>query len=261
MVGLPSEKSILLSIVIPAFNEAENIPLVIQDTMATLDSSAVAGRYELLLVNDGSSDGSDRVCDAMAERYACVRVFHHPGNRGLGEAIKTGFKNSCGEYLIFIPADGEVKVDQVIHLYNQIGDADMMTSERLGYVEGNSIRKRSFYRGFLSWGFRLCIRMILGCNPEKLTGIYLVRGSIVRALPLHSHTSLVSLEIYMNCVHSGAKMKHGTTTIRPRLSGVSKIANMSGIWKQLREMFQLRRQMGQQLRQPAAPESPASRAA
>lgn len=256
-----SSKPIQLSIVIPAFNEADNIAPVIQDTMATLSASPLANRYELLLVNDGSSDGSDRVCDEIAKRHACVRVFHHPANRGLGEAIKTGFRNSSGEFLTFIPSDGEVKVDQALRLYEQLDDADIITSTRLGYLEGGAIRTRSFYRGFLSWGFKHCVHAILGFSPGKLTGIYLVRGDIVRSLPMHSQTALVSLEIYLHCLHSGVKMRHGEITIHPRLSGESKIANMSGAWKQLWEMIKLRRKIRQHIHQTKAATTPLKRAA
>ena len=252
---------ILLSIVIPAFNEADNIPLVVQDSIATLDASRLAGRYELLLVNDGSSDDSGRISDALAGQHACVRVFHHDRNLGLGEALKTGYRNSRGAYLTFIPADGEVKADQALRLYEQAGDADLMTSTRLGYVDGTAIRKRTVFRRVLSWGFQTCIRMILGCDPGKQTGIYVVRGSIVRSLPLLSRTSLVSLEIYLHCLYSGARMKHGDITICQRLSGVSKVANMSGIWKQLWEIIKLRWQTRKHLRQARDPEPPMSRAA
>jgi dolichol-phosphate mannosyltransferase len=261
MTPFPPANPIQLSIVIPAYNEADNIPLVIQDTVATLESSALAGRYELLLVNDGSSDDSQRVADDLARQYACLRVFQHAQNMGMGEALKTGFKNSRGAHVTFIAGDGEIKADQALRLYQQMGDADMMTSTRLGYVEGKSIRTRSVYRGVLSWGFRTCARMILGCNPEKLTGIYVIRGGIVRSLPLHARTSLVSLEIYLHCVYSGANMKHGEIIICRRLSGTSKIANVSGIWHQLWEMIKLRRQIREHIQQNPSPVSTMSRAA
>jgi glycosyltransferase involved in cell wall biosynthesis len=251
---------VMLSIVIPAYNEAENIPLVVADTIATLDPT-MKGRYELLLINDGSGDGTAEVVDDMARRHPCVRAFHHPKNMGLGEGLKTGYRGSRGEYVTFIPADGEVKADQALKLYRQLDGADMMTSSRLGYVVGDGIKKRSLYRGVLSVGFRTCIRLILGGDPQKITGIYIVRGDIVRSLPLHSRTSLVTLEIYLHCVHSGARMKHGETTIHPRLSGVSKIANASGAWKQLWEMIKLRRQIRQHIHQTKVATPPLRRAA
>jgi glycosyltransferase involved in cell wall biosynthesis len=240
-----------ISIIIPAYNEADNIMPVLKDTIATLDESPLAGRYELLLIDDGSTDGSRAVADGAGQQFARLRVFHHERNEGLGEGLKTGYRNSRGTYVTFLPADGEVKADQVLRLYGDLDRADMMTSSRLGYLDGSVIRKRGLFRGVLSWGFRLCIRVILGANPEKLTGIYIVRGDIVRALPLHARTALVSLEIYLHCLYSGCKMKHGATTICPRLSGVSKIANASGIWKSFWEMIQLRRQIRQQIRQQA----------
>src|SRR5262245_2842332 len=111
---------VMLSVVIPAYNEAENIPPVVADTIATLDP-ALKGRYELLLIDDGSSDGSTEVVDEMARRHSCVRAFHHQKNMGLGEGLKTGYRNSRGEYVTFIPADGEVKADQALKLLQQAG--------------------------------------------------------------------------------------------------------------------------------------------
>ena len=65
MANLTAEP-IRLSIVIPAFNEAENVPTVIQDSVAALDDSDLKGRYELLLIDDGSSDDTPRIADEMA---------------------------------------------------------------------------------------------------------------------------------------------------------------------------------------------------
>src|ERR1044071_1095338 len=103
----------LLSIVVPGFNEADNLPLVVDDIVRTLDVSTLAGRYEILLVNDGSSDGSERVVDELARTHACVRGFHHERNLGLGAGLKTGYRASRGEFVTFIPGDGKIKTDQL----------------------------------------------------------------------------------------------------------------------------------------------------
>jgi glycosyltransferase involved in cell wall biosynthesis len=261
MTDMTTTAPIRLSIVIPAFNEAENVPIVIQDSVAALDGSDLKGRYELLLIDDGSSDDTPRIADEMARRYPCVRVFHHERNLGMGEALKTGYRNSRGVYVTFIAGDGEIKADQALKLYHQIGDADMMTSTRLGYVDEKTIRQRSLFRGVLTWGFQLCARVILGCDTRRLTGISLFRGSIVRSLSLHSHTSLCNLEILLYCLHTGAKMRHGEITICPRLSGSSKIARMSGVWNQLWEMIKLRGQIRHHVRQQPVTEGHQSRAA
>ena len=251
-----------LSIVIPGYNEADNLPIVAEETVRVLDASELAGRYELLVVNDGSSDGSREVVDALARKYPAVRAFHHARNMGLGEGLKTGYKNSVGDFVTFIPGDGEIKVDQVIGLYRSLGSADMITSTRLGYVTEQAIVKRSWHRELFTWGFRLTSRLILGFNLERLSGIYVVRGDIVRSMPLHACTALVSCEILMYCQHIGAKMAHGEITIAPRISGVSKIANFRGITHQLWDMFKMRRHFRERLRtMPAEQKTPVKKAA
>jgi len=238
-----------LSVVIPAFNEADNIPIVMRDTVATLDASEVKGRYELLLIDDGSSDDSPRIVDEMARQYSGVRALHHERNLGIGEALKTGYRNSRGAYVTFTAADGEIQVEQALRLYRDIGDADMITSSRLGYAEDNTIRRRSFYRGLLTWGFHLCARIIVGYDFRRLTGISMFRGPLARAIVQHSSTGLINLEILMYCVHSGAKMRHGEIIVHRRLSGKSKVTGAANIWKLLAEMVKLRRHTKRQIQQ------------
>jgi hypothetical protein len=130
----------------------------------------------------------------------------------------------------------------------------MITSTRVGYATPQTIVARSWHRELFTWGFRRASRLILGFNLDRLSGIYVVRGDIVRSMPLHACTSLVSCEVLMYCQHIGAKMAHGEITIEPRLSGKSKIANFSGITKQLWEMFKMRRYFRDRMREsPAAP--------
>ena len=79
----------LVSIVLPAFNEAailEDNLAVLQEYLRTL---AARFRFEIIIVNDGSIDGTAKIADDLATRYANVRVFHHPTNFGLGQAFKT----------------------------------------------------------------------------------------------------------------------------------------------------------------------------
>ena len=231
---------LMLSIVIPAYNEAANLPAVIRDTMATLDASETAGRYELLVVNDGSSDETGNVAEALAGRFPCVRVLHHSGNQGLGSGLRTGFASSRGDYVGWLPADGEVQADQVLVLLRNIGAGDIINSTRIGYLVENRVEHRSFYRGLLTWCFQKLCTLLVGFNPSRYSGVYLLRGAFIRSLTLYSKTGLVGLEILAHSFQRRADMRLTETTVCHRLSGRSKVATFEGIVKQVWELFKIR---------------------
>ena len=86
-----------LTIVVPAFNEASNIEPVVREIMQTIEQEPAIPSYEIVLVNDGSSDHTRAVVDQLAREWPNVSAHHHDANRGFGAALRTGFTNSRGE--------------------------------------------------------------------------------------------------------------------------------------------------------------------
>ena len=119
-----------LTIVIPAFNEAENVRPVVAMTMRTLDEHPAAGPYEVILINDGSTDGTAAAMAAVSGGDSRIRVLTHDRNRGFGAALMTGYRASTGRYVTLLSADGEIGADQVLALYDRIGDRDLVLSRR-----------------------------------------------------------------------------------------------------------------------------------
>lgn len=224
------------SLVVPAFNESANITPVVREIVETIDRQPWVGPYEIVLVNDGSRDDTGAVMEALAKQHPQIRVFHHETNRGFGGALKTGFKQSRGTVVGFITADGEIGVDQALRLYQEFGDHDLLQSGRERTVGSD--------RKFLTWGVNLTTRMILGFRHDGNMGIYVVRGDVLRAMPLHSDTGLANLEVVLYCHHHRLKVgQSGVTHARPRLSGTSKVTNLPTILRTLWEMWKLRRRI------------------
>lgn len=224
------------SLVVPAFNEGANITPVVREIVDTIARNPWVGPYEIVLVNDGSGDDTGAVMDALAREYPQVKVFHHEANRGFGGALKTGFKASRGTVVGFITADGEIGVDQSLRLYQEFGDHDLLQSGRERTVGSD--------RKFLTWGVNLTTRLILGFPHDGNLGIYVVRGDVLRSMPLHSDTGLANLEVVLYCKHRKLKIgKSGVTQARPRLSGTSKVTNLPTILRTLWEMWKLRRRI------------------
>src|SRR5207247_5902170 len=95
-----------LTIVIPAYDERDNLPRVLADALAF--ARRACARFELLVVDDGSSDGSADVLAAAAAEAPELRVIRHERNRGLTAALRTGFFGAAHEYVTWIPADGQI---------------------------------------------------------------------------------------------------------------------------------------------------------
>jgi glycosyltransferase involved in cell wall biosynthesis len=118
-----------LSIVIPAYNEADAVGKVISKARA-LHSEA-----EIIVVDDGSSDNTAEVA-----REAGVRVFRHPYNKGNGAAVKTGLRNAHGDVVLLLDADGQHPPEDIERVLDQIGEYDLVVGARTRHSESAWIR-------------------------------------------------------------------------------------------------------------------------
>lgn len=222
-----------LSIVVPAYNEAANVAPVVNEILQTLSDNPWVGPYEVVLVNDGSRDETGAIMDRLAQEHSQLTVAHHETNRGFGAALKTGFARSRGRYVTLITADGEIGVDQPLRLFREMSDHDLILSRRERTV--------GVGRTVLTWGVDWMVRLILGFWLDNTVGIYVVRGDLVRSMPLYSGTGLANLEVILQCQNRGCKIaRSGVTETRPRLSGESKVTNLPTIFRTLWEMLKLR---------------------
>src|SRR6185436_19055996 len=112
------------SVVIPVYNESANVGIVLDDTVRCLDASPYRGAWEVILVNDGSTDDTGRVIDGLAAADSRVRAVHHVSNRGFGAALRSGYAAARGRLVTLISGDGEIGVDQPLALAAQMGSAD-----------------------------------------------------------------------------------------------------------------------------------------
>lgn len=230
-----------LSIVVPAFNEGANVTPVVREIVQALDANPWVGPYEVVLVNDGSRDDTGAVMDRLKQELPQLSVWHHDVNRGFGAALRTGFTRSRGKAVSFITADGEIGIDQALRLYKEMADYDLLLSGRERTVGAD--------RKILTWGVDLMMRLILGFWHDGSVGIYIVKGDLLRSMPLYSDTGLANLEVILFCQDRKLKIgKSGVTQARPRLSGQSKVTNLPTILRTLWEMWRLRWRIRRQRR-------------
>ena len=117
-----------LSVFFPCFNEEPNVERV---TAAALRACRrLTSDFEVIIVNDGSSDRTGEIAESLAARHPEVRAVHNHGNRGYGAALQRGFQEATKEYVFYTDGDGQFSFDELPHLLLLLGQYDIGTEIR-----------------------------------------------------------------------------------------------------------------------------------
>ncbi|VVB86239.1 Glycosyltransferase AglD [uncultured archaeon] len=151
-------KIVEVSIVLPAYNEAARIESTVERTAAALRE--ITPSFELIIAEDGSKDGTDKICEALAKKYDFIVHLHSDERQGRGRALNRAFKSSKGEILGYIDVDLATDMKHLSELIQYIRDGcDFATGSRM--LPDSNV-KRPFKRGFASKGFNFLTRSMLG---------------------------------------------------------------------------------------------------
>jgi dolichyl-phosphate beta-glucosyltransferase len=167
-----------ISVVIPAYNEAERLGSTLERAVDYLSRRNLS--YEVLVVDDGSRDRTVQVAEAFADRG--VRVIRHEQNRGKGAAIKTGVLASRGAEVLLSDADASTPIEQLEKLQRKLPEAPVVLGSRA--VAGADIRQHQpIYREVMGKTFNLIIRLVgvHGLNDTQC-GFKLLEGKVAREI-------------------------------------------------------------------------------
>ncbi|MCU1503538.1 MAG: hypothetical protein JWM12_2892 [Ilumatobacteraceae bacterium] len=196
--------------------------------------------YELIVVDDASTDRTPELADAMAASDPHVRVVHHPVNRKLGGGMKTGFAAATGDLVLYSDADlpfDMAEVAQAIRLLRYY-QADVVSAYRLDRTgEGAS---RAIYTFF----YNVLIRRLFGVRMRDINFAFkLCRREIFDHIALRSEGSFIDAELIIRAKKLGFDVIQFGVDYFPRTRGESTLASLAVIRTILREMFQLRREL------------------
>lgn len=184
---MTTESCPLVSIVLPAFNEAgilqDNLA-VVQDYLRTLEDRY---RFEVIIINDGSADATGAIAEAQSARYANVRVIHHPTNLGLGQGFKTGFLHARGAYVVILDIDLSYSPEHIGALLERIRASRAQLVLASPYMADGRISNVPWLRRTLSvWANRFLSFFAHG-NISTLTCMVRVYdGEFARSLVLRA---------------------------------------------------------------------------
>lgn len=228
----PSTSAPVLSVVVLAYNEETNVRRAVGEIRDELRGLEVP--WELVVVDDGSTDATGRLLDEMATEDPRMRVVHHGKNRGLGGGYRTGFTEARGTYMTYFPADGQFPPEIIPRFLSMMGDLDML----LGYVPK---RPNEHLARALSAAERALYFALFGKMP-RFQGVLMFRRALLDELPLVSTGRGwgVIMELILRAARGPYRVRSEPNEIRPRMHGTSRAVSVRNILANLRQLVELR---------------------
>jgi 1,2-diacylglycerol 3-alpha-glucosyltransferase len=229
-IGAPVEFPLAtsLSLCMPAFNEAKNIEDVLDGACAILPE--FVSSYEIIVVDDGSRDGTGEVLARYAESEQHLKIVTHTENRGYGAALTSGLRASKGELVLTLDSDGQFNLLNLPEFLWRMQDADVV----IGYRKK---RADSRIRLFNAWAWNRLMRVLLGVSVRDLDCAFkLFRRETVQALSLTSRGACISAEILVQCVRNRKRFAEVPVDHYPRSHGAPTGAALKVIARAFREL-------------------------
>jgi len=220
----------LVSVLVPAKDEAENLALFMEQAAAAF--AAAPGRYEVVVIDDGSVDATWNVLEELVGRYPFLRAARHRARRGIAESLRTGYLTASGSILVFYPADLQYKPEDIPRLVAPIiaGESDMVT----GYKQGE------YEKAFVSGIYNGLSRSLFKVPVRDLNSVKAYRREVMDTIPARPdwHRYMIAM-----AVAEGFTVSEVPVPLYPRHAGKSKfgigripvgVIDMLAVWFELR---------------------------
>jgi len=220
----------LLTVLMPAWNEEENLAANVPLLMRKLDEWAVD--YELLIVDDGSQDGTPRLADAFAAQMPRVRVVHHPENQGIGRALYTGFSHVRGRLTIFIPADLALELGEIAKYLDAADESSVVVGLR------SDRRGTSLGRRLVSWANIALVRLLFWMPVRQFQYICLWPTRLLREISFdYPDSAFLQAEVLIKARDLGYRLTEVEIAYLPRARGQASGARTSLVLKSALDML------------------------
>jgi glycosyltransferase involved in cell wall biosynthesis len=228
----PLLSAIDVSVLVPAKDEAENLPLFMEQADATFRATPDVS-FEVVVIDDGSVDNTWPVLEQLGRRYPFLKLARHRSRRGIADALRTGYLHASGRVLVFYPADLQFKPEDIPRLVAPIlaDEADMVT----GFKEGK------YEKALVSGIYNRLSRLLFDVKVKDLNSVKAYRREIMDGLPVRPdwHRYMVVI-----AAAQGFKVAEVPVPLYPRHAGRSKFAtwhripigvlDMISVWFELR---------------------------
>jgi glycosyltransferase involved in cell wall biosynthesis len=229
-----------LTVVLPCYNEAANVERVTHAAAAACQR--VADDFEVLVVNDGSDDGTGALADRLAEQSAGVRAVHHAVNRGYGSALRSGFAAARMDWVFFTDSDGQFDLDELAELPPMLDRCDIVCGYRRE-------RRDPWLRRLNGRAWTLLVWLFFGVRVRDLNCAFkLLPRSLFDQIALKSTGALINAELLARAQARGFRIAEIGVSHYPRTAGTQTGANPAVILRAFVELFRLWRDIRREQR-------------
>ena len=229
-----------LTIFFPAWNEQDTIERAVTAAIEAAEDLIDRGEissFEVLIIDDASTDSTPQIADALAAKDERVRVVHHLQNRKLGGSLKTGFAQARGELVLYTDADlpfDMAELHKAVRLL-RIYEADIVSAFRFDRT-GEGPRRLVY-----SYVYNHLVQLLLGLRLRDMNFAFkLVRRSVLDHVELRSEGSFIDVELLARAQRLGYQIVQFGVDYFPRTRGISTLSSNAVILHLLREMVELR---------------------
>jgi len=226
-----------ISLVMPAYNEADNIEPMVAEATPALEANADS--YEIIVVDDGSADDTAAVTRRVMETHPHVRLVEHPVNKGFGAAVFSGFTSAEKDWIFYTDADRQFVLSELERFVPYMEEADLIAGYR-------APRRDPFLRVFYGKGWSALCALVFGYTVRDVDcGFKLFRREIIEDLApqIASRGATFSIEWLVRAKRAGYRFVELPVSHRPRVAGSQTGANINVITRAFRELMQFRLQL------------------
>ena len=224
-----------ISVFFPMHNEEDNVRRTVGDAVAALER--LASEFEIIVVNDGSADGTGEIAAELAAADARIRVVVHPRNRGYGAALRSGIGAARLDLVAFADGDGQFDMRELGSLLEALPGNDMAIGYRIR-------RADPWHRTLNARAWGVLIGILFGVRPRDLDcGFKLFRRNAVQGLELESEGAFISTELLAKAKRADLKIAQVGVHHYPRRAGASTGNSPAVVAKAFRELVAFRRRL------------------
>ena len=221
-----------LSIFFPAYNDSGTIASLVITALRT--ARKLTPNHEVIVVNDGSADGTAEILDELARTYAQVRVVHHEKNRGYGGALRSGFASATRELVFYTDGDAQYDPAEMELLWRRFGaDVDLVNGYKIS-------RSDPLHRVVIGRVYHHTVKLLFGLSVRDVDCDFrMMRRSIFETVHLEKNSGVICLEMMKKITDGGFRIAEVPVHHYHRAYGKSQFFNFKRLFRTAIDVFRL----------------------
>jgi glycosyltransferase involved in cell wall biosynthesis len=220
-----------LTVVMPCLDEENNVTAAVQATLKAMDRRAIKG--ELIIVNDGSTDRTREILEALSAQDNRIRVFNHDRPNGIGASFLHGVREARGEFVTMFPGDNENDADDALTYFYLSLDVDIIVP----FIHNVEVRSR--WRRLLSSIYRFIVNMTFGTNLNYTNGTVIYNTEVLRDVIVNSKGFFYQAELLIKLVRAGYLYAEAPHFLATRPFGTTKALTLRSLGDVIRSYLGL----------------------